>query len=1074
MKQKLLSFFSNKRNLIIISLTLILIIIISTLIYILSYTGSKPITVRVSNLTDSSATITWITENKEKGIVLYSDQNNFSNNYLDIINKKRAFDDRDVFNTEIVTELENEYVEPKNIGKYYVHHVTIKNLDPETQYYFRISDGLRVFNVEDSKQNIAYYDISTVAFFNFTTLKMLDDINQLGAPKPIYGDIKIVEIDKTERSSSDSLVFVVGMKADSNGAAIESSASLPISTITNDNGGWAADKSNLRDSSGKLLNDYVEDVDYIYVYYVNQNYPPTFGNYLKYGTEDSPTPELKYYVLENNDWRDSMLKQQIASINSLFDVIKKPVFKVNAAGTGVCCLLYISDKEKGVYDHEGTDTCPSQDCGECFPEGRVFGGGGVLCGVEEVGITDISSCQNQSKPSNPYFGCASSGEEGGEDGEEEGGEGEEDYEEEGGEEDEEDDFEEEFEPTGYCNTKLNGKYEKFAPNINKSKFVEEAKAQAAAADGKGDILAASCYDYVICKAKQQGVNPEIALNVWFHESFTSEYYIHNGTKFGLVEDLGMHCYVGNGRCPEYVGCDTPKQNLKIQMEMFTDINHTKCQTSDKISEFNMTLWGQSFWMGDCSDKYKSKGEEYIAGLKNQWNNYATPSAFPTWVRDKSKAEPNLNCDIAWEGDAGSCKPANYDGSGSGSDSEDGDTPPVDSMNGKICCAIVKKGNTVFKGDAEATANCGIFGSADQYAIQIKANTIAECEGKNYEITCKDGKAIPKGKSVIGTGYGTVPSVCAATAVKTNDIPVQPVRAFNLQNLFSNTNAADLVKNDSSDEYIVLFQENGLYDIELSGYEVKELPINKDGKYRFYLEKNNVLGFQDNADELVKVQATKIKVNKKADAFTYELKQGINFVSFPFVPTKEGSTPLKASDVMKSANINGVKVTSITYFANGKWYGGVKARLDGQNDIIGQDFTFKPGIGYVISVNRNMEAGATLNIPGKKVNSAVPVLLYKGWNLIGVNGYNNIRESSKLMESMNSLPDTSIDNITQWDAKVSRYNGYQKTSTGIYGNDFKINDKSGYFVRVAEFNPAVATAKAIYWGPGTDMHAQSGE
>ena len=73
----------------------------------------------------------------------------------------------------------------------------------------------------------------------------------------------------------------------------------------------------------------------------------------------------------------------------------------------------------------------------------------------------------------------------------------------------------------------------------------------------------------------------------------------------------------------------------------------------------------------------------------------------------------------------------------------------------------------------------------------------------------------------------------------------------------------------------------------------------------------------------------------------------------------------------------------------------------------------------------------------------------GWHLIGVNGSSRSFTALSVIDSMNELEGLTVDNVTQWDHDSSRYEGLQKESGEVYGFDFPIEDKIGYFVRVAE-------------------------
>ena len=122
----------------------------------------RPYKVRVSNVTDSAFTVSWVTDEPMVGVVYYGDKDSFLPGPLSWLGKKRAFDDRDVSDaqTECVSKFnkkvsknrdENFTVDASGFdcnevkvikkGQYYTHHVTVPNLDADKEYYFRVGNG---------------------------------------------------------------------------------------------------------------------------------------------------------------------------------------------------------------------------------------------------------------------------------------------------------------------------------------------------------------------------------------------------------------------------------------------------------------------------------------------------------------------------------------------------------------------------------------------------------------------------------------------------------------------------------------------------------------------------------------------------------------------------------------------------------------------------------------------------------------------------------------------------------------------------------------------------------------------
>jgi hypothetical protein len=122
------------------------------------------------------------------------------------------------------------------------------------------------------------------------------------------------------------------------------------------------------------------------------------------------------------------------------------------------------------------------------------------------------------------------------------------------------------------------------------------------------------------------------------------------------------------------------------------------------------------------------------------------------------------------------------------------------------------------------------------------------------------------------------------------------------------------------------------------------------------------------------------------------------------------------------------------------------RADAGGEVSGDCFPVVPGRGYVVRSYVDKEvalSGFPLSEPAQ-VGLDSP-----GWHLIGVNGASDSYTALSLIDSMNDVDSVTVDNVTQWDHDSSRYEGLQKENEEVYGFDFPIEDKIGYFVRVSE-------------------------
>jgi len=95
-----------------------------------------PQEVKITNLSSNGFTISWITEEKTQGFLIFDEEKSLG---------KTAFDERD---------------EEKKLGKYFTHYISVKNLVPNSSYYFKIISQSKTFD-----QNGSPYQVKTAPSF---------------------------------------------------------------------------------------------------------------------------------------------------------------------------------------------------------------------------------------------------------------------------------------------------------------------------------------------------------------------------------------------------------------------------------------------------------------------------------------------------------------------------------------------------------------------------------------------------------------------------------------------------------------------------------------------------------------------------------------------------------------------------------------------------------------------------------------------------------------------------------------------------------------------------------------------
>jgi hypothetical protein len=155
-------------------------------------TNTQPKNIVVSNLTTSSATITWVTEDKQTGAV------------VPILN----------------SEEKGTVTDKRGTSRKSTHYVELTNLEPGTEYDFKIVSGSDTYTSNEGNE------------FAFTTANISTDTP---VPKPIHG--------KIDDGGEDMLVYVFP----------SDKSTYPVVTTPSSNGNWLIDLSSLRRVSDRTL-----------------------------------------------------------------------------------------------------------------------------------------------------------------------------------------------------------------------------------------------------------------------------------------------------------------------------------------------------------------------------------------------------------------------------------------------------------------------------------------------------------------------------------------------------------------------------------------------------------------------------------------------------------------------------------------------------------------------------------------------------------------------------------------------------------------------------------------------------
>ncbi len=319
----------------------------------------------VTNITDTSTTIVWTTNEEIPGSVVVSKEDNIGAGIFASLGRRVFHDDRDV-----VEVASGEY-QPQGSKSRKTHHVTIRGLEPETLYYFKIKNGSAVKD--------------TYLISNFKTAKTEDKI---ATPEPVYGEVVGSNVDQAEG-------IVILEIADGVNREMDKLKSTKVSTYLS-NGTYSLDLGNVykADLSEKHPSPVGNDKYYVRMEVISPGHKYAYHSI----TNDKYQPVDKIILKEGNEVESYNKYWNIGGEESMLGELVSPVF---AQGCNSHC---IGDCQGCNDETEGNPACTTYGCGymehccgwgdscqghcgngfqDCEETGVDCGGGGChTCGLD--------------------------------------------------------------------------------------------------------------------------------------------------------------------------------------------------------------------------------------------------------------------------------------------------------------------------------------------------------------------------------------------------------------------------------------------------------------------------------------------------------------------------------------------------------------------------------------------------------------------------------------------------------------------------------------------------------------------
>lgn len=1075
-----------------------------------TYTGIKyrPYKVRVTNVTDSAFTLSWITDQPIEGVVYYGEKDNFLPGPLSWLGKKQAFDDRDISNaqTECVDTFNQkasktkdkdfvvdisgfncEDVKVRKLGKYYTHHVTVDDLEPDKEYYFRV--GTKTITHSKNKGTYTNNEIPGIEQFSMKTRNVFTEI---GTPRPAFGVTYNLyydeEKDLVKNISFDSLMYLVAKK--------DNQILDYFSGVANSDGGWSIDMGNIRDKEGNVIK--VTDG-------IELEFIPQAENFLPANRKNVPLSEVEFPLLmvgNNHDtWENPEEEKQsnISSEKSILGVFKHDAFasdnvKDNDTDEmiigkeardcldpdGCVCLFdkqgnnymiridvkmgeqctpktvcQAQDKFPGKLDIKMGEMCIDPSGCECF-NGSTYANVNAECGcecggecAEDGGGEDGNTitCWNDKCESNetPVFGNIRE-----------------------------------------CNNSLYPLKEKpanctedgttpppvEAPDVIPIGVLCQAQGGCTCIAHEGSTVPLGRVAYgARCETQAEEEEYKTLEEVCgkYAKPALVRYTKHDGTGKNTLVCLGNDEYSKYERCKDGTGALT---FAHPDFYLIEELGDGKYKLGKKESFLGRLFCPEVYFtIGIEVDRDAKIGpqaqiDQYECCVKSTTEAGALGYTYSFEKKNtclkKENAElcsidlkhtfcigavdPNLlfavlyprSHDHKYNNDKTICEEENGEGL-RGATAYSNKTAHF----GKNCCKV----------------------STDEYEV-------AACSGSS---NVQWHNCIDHGR--IGTVYDQNP-------IRFNELRQGGGNLFRLPNKFVKSASAQeepsvLAETDEGVETVFYLPESGMYEIGTFDGETRSVFGDENTSYFYYKNRDGVPGYQapanpeapeDNEDLIVPRVVAEISISKTTTAMDIELKEGVNIISFDFLPSggKDTLEKLSSSEFLKLANLSGYNVSTISYFSGGQWQGGTTYDFN-KGQAVGSPFDLMFGKGYVVIALKDI----TISVPGYKVKESIPIALSSGWNLVGIHGHSKKYTAKSLINSINSTEGLQSDNVTWWPNNKGRYEGYQVSEGRPYGQDFPISPSQGYFVRINDFKPIDSSCKSIIWNPGGQKNGECG-
>lgn len=240
---------------------------------------------------------------------------------------------------------------------------------------------------------------------------------------------------------------------------------------------------------------------------------------------------------------------------------------------------------------------------------------------------------------------------------------------------------------------------------------------------------------------------------------------------------------------------------------------------------------------------------------------------------------------------------------------------------------------------------------------------------------------------------------------------------------------------------------GQYKVDNQFVSTKEFIVTQAGEAVYFYDLNGN-GIKDaNEVSLTASDVTNLSIqfNKVAEVQSYNINVGWNLISFPINMRGDGTSNIqKASELLTQMNEAKIGATHVISYRGGKFVNFSRRNDDQGNPVtFGEDFSVMPGEGYFIkSTSANIFV-----VKGNKIQNGQEIILDNGWNLTSIYNSSKLTYGGfEILKQINS-GGISTDLISKWENGT--YQNLVLQNNTEYGNDYSVYPYSGYFVRVKD-------------------------